>query len=138
MLWFTLASVACAAAPGPVALVVTRVFQGIGAALLTPGSLAIIEASFAPSERGRAIGAWTGLGGVATAAGPLLGGYLIAAASWRWIFVINLPVGVVVLLLSSRFVPESRDPTAGPSARAFTSTPATAVTTRRTTRFIGR
>lgn len=110
VVWFTLASVACAVVPGTVALVVTRVVQGAGAALLTPGSLAIIEATFEGEDRGQAIGAWSGLGGVATAAGPLLGGYLIAAASWRWIFVINVPLGVLVLLVSARHVPESRDP----------------------------
>ena len=70
----------------------TRVLQGAGAALLTPGSLAILEASFAPADRARAIGAWSGLGGVAVAAGPLVGGYLISAASWRWIFFINVPI----------------------------------------------
>jgi EmrB/QacA subfamily drug resistance transporter len=112
VVWFTLSSAACALAPDITTLVVTRVLQGIGAALLTPGSLAILQASFHPDDRGRAIGAWSGLGGVATAAGPLLGGYLIAAASWRWIFLINLPMGALVLLLSVRHVPESRDPTA--------------------------
>jgi len=110
--WFSLASAACALAPGTALLTVTRILQGVGAALLTPGSLAILQASFDPDERGRAIGAWSGLGGVATAAGPLLGGYLIAAASWRWIFLINLPIGALVLALSVRHVPESIDPAA--------------------------
>ena len=73
--------------------------QGVGGALLTPGSLAIIEASFRPADRARAIGAWSGLGGVATAFGPLLGGWLIAAISWRAIFLINLPIGVFVWLV---------------------------------------
>jgi len=109
VVWFSVASAACAVAPGTSFLIFTRVFQGIGAALLTPGSLAIIESSFDPDDRGRAIGSWSGLGGVATAAGPLLGGYLIAVASWRWIFLINVPVGAAVLLLSVRHVPESRD-----------------------------
>ena len=72
--WFVLASGACALAPGTTLLIVTRVLQGVGAALLTPGSLAILQASFHPDDRGRAIGSWSGLGGVATAAGPLLGG----------------------------------------------------------------
>jgi EmrB/QacA subfamily drug resistance transporter len=112
VVWFALSSAACALAPGVTVLVITRVLQGIGAALLTPGSLAILQASFAPDDRGRAIGTWSGLGGVATAAGPLLGGYLIVAASWRWIFLINVPIGVLVLLVSVRHVPESRDPTA--------------------------
>lgn len=113
VVWFTAASAACALAPSTTVLVVTRLLQGVGGALLTPGSLAIIQASFAPDERGRAIGAWSGLGGVATAAGPLLGGYLVAATSWRWIFLINVPLGAVVLWVSARHVPESRDPMAG-------------------------
>jgi predicted MFS family arabinose efflux permease len=71
-----------------------------------------LEASFSPTDRSEAIGAWSGLGGVATAAGPLLGGYLISAASWRWIFLINVPIGALVLLLSARHVPESRDQSA--------------------------
>jgi EmrB/QacA subfamily drug resistance transporter len=112
VVWFALASAACALAPGATALIVTRALQGVGAALLTPGSLAILQASFTEQDRPRAIGAWSGLGGVATAIGPLLGGYLISVASWRWIFVINLPIGVLVLALCVRHVPESKDPTA--------------------------
>ncbi len=108
--WFALASAACALSGGSTQLIVTRMLQGVGGALLTPGSLAILEASFTPQDRSEAIGAWSGLGGVATAAGPLLGGALIAAASWRWIFLINIPLGAVVLWVSSRHVPESRDP----------------------------
>ncbi len=114
VIWFAIASAACALAPSIDVLILTRVLQGVGAALLTPGSLAILQASFAPEDRGRAIGAWSGLGGVATATGPLLGGYLIAAASWRWIFLINVPIGAAVLLVSVRHVPETRDPTAAP------------------------
>lgn len=110
--WFAVASAACGLAQGAVFLIATRALQGIGAALLTPGSLAILEASFGPSERGRAIGAWSGLSGVATAAGPLLGGWLISAASWRWIFFINLPLAAAVLVLGAQHVPESRDPSA--------------------------
>jgi EmrB/QacA subfamily drug resistance transporter len=109
---FTFASALCAAAPSVELLVFARLIQGIGGALLTPGSLAIIEAGFRPADRARAIGAWSGLGGVATAFGPLLGGWLIAAISWRAIFLINLPIGVFVWLMASRHVPESRDPTA--------------------------
>ena len=112
IVWFTLSSAACAAAPDTTTLIVVRILQGAGAALLTPGSLAIIQSSFDSEDRGRAIGAWSGLGGVATAAGPLLGGYLIAAASWRWIFLINVPIGAFVLATTVRHVPESRDPTA--------------------------
>jgi EmrB/QacA subfamily drug resistance transporter len=109
---FTFASLLCAIAPTVELLIVARLIQGVGGALLTPGSLAIIEASFRPADRARAIGAWSGLGGVATAFGPLLGGWLIAAISWRAIFLINLPIGVFVWLSASRHVPESRDLTA--------------------------
>jgi len=112
VIWFTIASAACALATGVTMLIATRILQGVGAALLTPGSLAIIQASFRREDRGRAIGLWSGLGGVANAAGPLLGGYLIAVASWRYIFLINVPIGVVVLLASMRHVPESSDPKA--------------------------
>jgi MFS family permease len=112
IVWFALASAACGFAPSADFLIVTRVLQGIGGALLTPGSLAILEASFAPADRAKAIGAWSGLGGVAIAAGPLIGGYLIAAASWRWIFFINVPIAAVVVALGARHVPESRDPSA--------------------------
>jgi EmrB/QacA subfamily drug resistance transporter len=112
IIWFALASAACGFAPSVVFLIIMRVLQGVGGALLTPGSLAILEASFVPEDRGRAIGAWSGLGGVATAAGPLLGGWLIAAASWRWIFFINVPVSAVVVVMTARHVPESRDPSA--------------------------
>ncbi|HVW46698.1 MAG TPA: MFS transporter, partial [Solirubrobacterales bacterium] len=109
---FTLASLGCAAAPTVGLLVVARLVQGIGGALLTPGSLAIIQAGFRPADRARAIGAWSGLGGVATAFGPLLGGWLIAAISWRAIFLINLPIGVFVFWAAGRHVPESSDPSA--------------------------
>jgi EmrB/QacA subfamily drug resistance transporter len=112
VVWFALASLLCALAPNAPTLIGARVVQGIGAALLTPGSLAVIEASFVPADRGRAIGAWSGLGGVATAVGPFLGGWLIQAASWRLIFLINVPIAAVVVLLALRHVPESRDPAA--------------------------
>ena len=109
--WFAVASALCGIAPNAGFLVVARVVQGIGGALLTPGSLAIIQASFRPADRPRAIGAWSGLGGVATAAGPLIGGYLLAAGSWRLVFYINLPIAVFVLIITARHVPESSDPT---------------------------
>jgi EmrB/QacA subfamily drug resistance transporter len=109
---FTAASLLCAVAPSAEFLIVARLLQGIGGALLTPGSLAIIEASFRPTDRARAIGAWSGLGGVATALGPLLGGYLIGAISWRAIFLINLPIGIFVAWAATEHVPESRDPMA--------------------------
>jgi EmrB/QacA subfamily drug resistance transporter len=108
--WFAAASALCGLAPNAGLLVAARVLQGVGGALLTPGSLAILQASFRAQDRSRAIGAWSGLGGVATAAGPLVGGYLLAVGSWRWVFYINLPVAVFVLVLTARHVPESRDP----------------------------
>jgi EmrB/QacA subfamily drug resistance transporter len=109
---FTLASLLCASAPDATTLIVARLLQGIGGALLTPGSLAIIEASFRPDDRAPAIGAWSGLSGVATALGPVVGGWLIGAISWRAIFLINLPIGLFVTWAGLRHVPESRDPTA--------------------------
>jgi EmrB/QacA subfamily drug resistance transporter len=109
---FTAASLLCAVSPSVEFLIGARMLQGVGGALLTPGSLAIIEASFRPTDRARAIGAWSGLGGVATAFGPLLGGYLIGAISWRAIFVINLPIGIFVAWAASEHVPESSDPMA--------------------------
>ncbi len=108
--WFALASLCCGLAPNEQLLVAARALQGVGAALLTPGSLAILQSVFVASDRARAIGAWTGLGGLAAALGPFLGGWLIAAVSWRLIFFINLPVAAVVLALGSRHLPETRDP----------------------------
>jgi EmrB/QacA subfamily drug resistance transporter len=110
--WFAVASLVCAVAHNIGLLIAARALQGVGGALLTPGSLAILEASFAPNERGRAIGAWSGLGGVATALGPFVGGFLITAVSWRLIFLINVPIAVAVVLISLRQVPETRDPNA--------------------------
>ncbi len=108
--WFAVASAMCGVAPNAPVLIAARAFQGIGAALLTPGSLAIIEASFRPDDRGKAIGAWSGFAGVGTAIGPFLGGWLIQAYSWRLIFVINLPLAALVTMVAWRHVPESRDP----------------------------
>jgi len=110
VVWFALASLACGLAPSAVFLIAARALQGVGAALLTPGSLAILQASFAPDDRSRAIGAWSGLGGVATAIGPFLGGWLISAVSWRLVFFINLPLAAAVVAISVRHVPESRAP----------------------------
>jgi EmrB/QacA subfamily drug resistance transporter len=110
VVWFAGASLLCGLAPTDEALIAARALQGIGGALLTPGSLAIIEASFRREDRGPAIGAWSGLGGVTAAVGPFLGGWLVQAASWRLIFLINLPLAAVVVWASLRHVPESRDP----------------------------
>ncbi len=110
--WFTLASVACALAPTPILLIAARVLQGVGAALLTPGSLSILQASFEPSDRPKAIGIWSGFTGVGAAIGPFLGGWLVEAASWRWIFLINIPLGAVVLWVGRAHIPETKDPEA--------------------------
>jgi EmrB/QacA subfamily drug resistance transporter len=109
-IWFALASLACGLAPNVVTLIAARAVQGVGAALLTPGSLAILEASFTEKDRPKAIGAWSGLGGVATAVGPFLGGWLISAVSWRLVFFINLPIAAAVVVIASRHVPESKAP----------------------------
>lgn len=106
---FGAASVAAAAAPGLGWLLAARAVMGVGAALLTPGSLAILEASFVEEDRGAAIGAWSGLGGVAAAIGPLLGGLLLDVAGWRPLFLVNLPVAAAAVVLARRAVPESRD-----------------------------
>src|SRR6202034_4572194 len=108
--WFALASLLCGLAPNVWVLIAARALQGVGGALLTPGSLAILQASFAKDDRSAAIGAWSGLGGIATAAGPFLGGYLIGAVSWRLVFFINLPLAVAVVVITARHVPETRSP----------------------------
>ncbi len=112
VVWFAVASAGCGLAPTSSLLVAARVLQGVGGALLTPASLAILQASFVAADRSRAIGAWAGLAGVATAAGPLVGGYLLSFTSWRWVFFINLPVAFAVVALTVRHVPESSDPDA--------------------------
>ena len=110
---FTAASLMCGLAPGTGALVAARALQGAGAALLVPGSLAILSASFRPEDRSRAIGAWSGLAGVATAIGPFVGGWFIDSVSWRLVFLLNLPLAVVASVVVLRHVPESRGPAAG-------------------------
>src|SRR5437016_9116421 len=109
---FALASAACGMAQSIHQLIAARALQGIGAALLTPGSLAIISASFPEVERGRAIGTWSGFSAITTALGPVLGGWLIQHATWRWIFFINLPLAAAVILISIVHVPESHGPVA--------------------------
>lgn len=107
--WFTTASVLCAVAPTIELLVTARVLQGVGGALLTPASLAVIEAVFRTEDRAAAVGTWAGFSGVAGALSPIVGGWLLGLGSWRWVFAVNLPVAVVVLLVAARHMPESRD-----------------------------
>lgn len=109
---FAVASLMCAVAPAVEMLIVARVIQGGSAALLMPQSLAIIEATFREADRGRAIGAWSALGGIAAAVGPLVGGWLVDQGSWRWVFLLNLPIVAVVIAVSAWKVPETRDPDA--------------------------
>lgn len=106
--WFAAASLGCGMAPSVEVLVAARILQGIGGALLTPGSLAILQASFRRVDRAPAVGAWSGLGGVAGAIGPLVGGLLVDGPGWRWAFLLNVPVAVCVIVLA-RAVPETRD-----------------------------
>jgi EmrB/QacA subfamily drug resistance transporter len=110
---FALASLACGVAPGPLSLIAARAVQGMGAALLVPGSLAIISASFPEAQRGRAIGTWSGFSAITSALGPVLGGYLIEQLSWRAVFFLNLPLAAIVLLILFTRVPESRAEDAG-------------------------
>ncbi|TQN44326.1 EmrB/QacA subfamily drug resistance transporter [Blastococcus colisei] len=110
VVWFAVASLVCGLAQDIGQLVAARALQGVGGALLTPGSLALIQSSFRPADRARAIGLWTALGGVAGLIGPFLGGVLVDAVSWRLVFLINVPVAVVIVVVAGRHVPESRDP----------------------------
>jgi EmrB/QacA subfamily drug resistance transporter len=109
---FVVASLLCGIAPNTGALIAARALQGAAGAFLVPGSLAIISATFHPDDRGRAIGAWSGLAGVASAIGPLVGGWLIEAVSWRLIFLINLPLAAIAIALAIRHLPETHDPQA--------------------------
>lgn len=113
VVWFALASLACGLTPDIGTLVVARGLQGVGGALLTPGSLALISASFHGTDRAAAVGAWSGLGGLAAAVGPFLGGWLVEI-SWRLVFLINLPLAAVIVAVALRHVPESRDEAAPP------------------------
>lgn len=110
---FCAASGLCGIAPTASTLIAARALQGVGGALLVPGSLALLSASIRPEDRSRAIGAWSGLAGIWTAIGPFAGGWLISAASWRWVFFLNLPITAAAIVLARRYVPESRDPAAG-------------------------
>lgn len=108
---FTLASVWCGIAPDALQLNIARCVQGVGGALLVPGSLAIISSFFTGEERGRSIGTWSGFTSITTALGPVLGGFLVEHASWRWVFFLNIPLAVAVLAILYTHVPESRDTT---------------------------
>jgi EmrB/QacA subfamily drug resistance transporter len=113
VVWFALASLACGLAPDIGTLIAARALQGVGGALLTPGSLALISASFHGTDRAAAVGAWSGLGGIAGAVGPFLGGWLVEW-SWRAVFLINLPLAVLIVVIALRHVPESRDAESAP------------------------
>jgi EmrB/QacA subfamily drug resistance transporter len=113
VVWFAAASLLCGLAPSIETLVAARALQGIGGALLTPGSLAIISAAFHGRDRAAAIGAWSGLSGVAGAIGPFVGGWLVEW-NWRAVFLVNLPLAVLVVVVAIRHVPETRDPEAAP------------------------
>ncbi|MFQ5738467.1 MAG: MFS transporter [Acidobacteriota bacterium] len=106
---FALASVWCGLSPDVGQLILARAVQGVGGALLVPGSLAIISASFTAEQRGRAIGTWSGFTAITAALGPVLGGWLVENISWRWIFFINVPLAAVVLVIVARYLPESRN-----------------------------
>ncbi|MFI8438366.1 DHA2 family efflux MFS transporter permease subunit [Streptomyces sp. NPDC079020] len=112
VVWFALASLLCGLAPNAAVLIAARALQGVGGALLTPGSLALIQASFHPDDRARAVGLWSGLGGVGAAVGPFVGGWLVDGPGWRWVFLLNLPLAAICAPVALRHVPESRDPAA--------------------------
>ena len=106
---FALGSAWCGLAHSITSLITARAFQGLGAALLLPGSLALISASFSESERGKAIGIWSGFSAMTAAVGPVLGGWLVDHTSWRWVFFINVPIAVAIVVITFARVPESRN-----------------------------
>jgi EmrB/QacA subfamily drug resistance transporter len=110
VVWFAVGSLLCGLAPTDIVLIASRAFQGIGGALLTPGSLALIQASFHPDDRARAVGLWSGFGGVGAAIGPFVGGWLVDGPGWRWVFLLNVPLALVCVPIALKHVPESRDP----------------------------
>ncbi|MFF4799870.1 MFS transporter [Streptomyces sp. NPDC001351] len=109
VVWFASASLLCGLAPNAGVLVAARALQGVGGALLTPGSLALIQASFHPDDRGRAVGLWSGFGGIGAAVGPFLGGWLVDGPGWRWVFLLNVPLALLCAPIAVRHVPESAD-----------------------------
>lgn len=116
---FTLASLACGLAPDGAALIGARVLQGVGAAALVPGSLALINVGIVAADRGRAVGLWAGMSGVTSALGPFLGGWLVDAVSWRWVFFLNVPIAVAAFFITMRHVGESGDPAAAQTRTDF-------------------
>ncbi|MFF5446207.1 MFS transporter [Streptomyces sp. NPDC012888] len=110
--WFAAGSLLCGLAPNAGVLIAARALQGVGGALLTPGSLALIQSSLHPDDRARAVGLWSGLGGVGAAVGPFLGGWLVDGPGWRWVFLINVPLAALCVPVALRYVPETRDPQA--------------------------
>ncbi|MGW7200332.1 MFS transporter [Streptomyces chryseus] len=112
VVWFAVASLLCGIAPNAGVLIAARALQGVGGALLTPGSLALIQASFHPDDRARAVGLWSGFGGVGAAVGPFLGGWLVDGPGWRWVFLLNVPLAALCVPVALKHVPESRDPQA--------------------------
>ncbi|MGW4032466.1 MFS transporter [Streptomyces sp. NPDC004838] len=112
VVWFAIGSLLCGLAQDGTSLIIARALQGIGGALLTPGSLALIQASFHPDDRARAVGLWSGFGGVGAAIGPFVGGWLVDGPGWRWVFLINVPLAALCVPVALRHVPESRDPRA--------------------------
>ncbi|MFG2961106.1 MFS transporter [Streptomyces sp. NPDC048291] len=109
VVWFAAASLMCGLAPTDAVLIGARALQGIGGALLTPGSLALIQASFHPDDRARAVGLWSGFGGIGAAIGPFLGGWLVDGPGWRWVFLLNVPLALLCVPVALRHVPESAD-----------------------------
>ncbi|AYL37250.1 MFS transporter [Streptomyces fungicidicus] len=107
VLWFAAASLLCGIAPDAGVLIAARALQGVGGALLTPGSLALIQASIHPDDRGRAVGLWSGFGGIGAAVGPFLGGWLVDGPGWRWVFLLNVPLALLCAPIALRHVPES-------------------------------
>src|SRR4051794_35446131 len=109
VVWFAAASLLCGLAPNAGVLVAARALQGVGGALLTPGSLALIQASFHLDDRGRAVGLWSGFGGIGAAVGPFVGGWLVDGPGWRWVFLLNVPLALICAPIAVRHVPESAD-----------------------------
>lgn len=107
VLWFAAASLLCGLAPNAGVLIAARALQGVGGALLTPGSLALIQASIHPDDRGRAVGLWSGFGGIGAAVGPFVGGWLVDGPGWRWVFLLNVPLALLCAPVALRHVPES-------------------------------